>query len=60
MLVHTLAGGPTVGAIVGFTLVAKGSAGVDWNSIIRIAISWVTSPLLGTPSSFKPGRLWSL
>lgn len=35
-----------VGAIVGFTLVAKGSAGVDWNSIIRIAISWVTSPLL--------------
>jgi phosphate/sulfate permease len=37
-----------VGAIVGFTLVAKGFDGVEWWQIGKICISWVTSPVLGS------------
>lgn len=36
-----------VGAVVGFGLVAIGSAAVDWSSIRLIALSWVVSPLCG-------------
>jgi solute carrier family 20 (sodium-dependent phosphate transporter) len=35
-----------VGATVGFGLVAKGSQGIQWNTIIGIALSWVISPIL--------------
>lgn len=37
-----------VGAIVGFTLVAKGFDGVEWWQIGKICISWVSSPVLGS------------
>lgn len=36
-----------VGAIVGFGLVAGGLPAVDWSVLLRIALSWVVSPLLG-------------
>ncbi|ELR15426.1 Phosphate transporter family protein [Acanthamoeba castellanii str. Neff] len=41
-----------VGAIVGFTLVAKGFDGVEWWQIGKICISWVTSPVLAGLLSF--------
>jgi phosphate/sulfate permease len=38
-----------VGGIVGFTVMGKGMAGVDWRRVGRIMLSTVTSPLLGMP-----------
>ncbi|CAG0889298.1 unnamed protein product [Darwinula stevensoni] len=35
-----------VGAIVGFSLVAKGPLGVQWMTVARIAASWVLSPVV--------------
>lgn len=35
-----------VGATVGFGLVARGTSGIKWNSIITIALSWVVSPIM--------------
>eukprot|EP01087_Luapelamoeba_hula_P018723 TRINITY_DN6080_c0_g1_i3.p1 TRINITY_DN6080_c0_g1~~TRINITY_DN6080_c0_g1_i3.p1 ORF type:complete len:457 (-),score=54.66 TRINITY_DN6080_c0_g1_i3:53-1423(-) len=40
-----------VGALLGFTIVAKGADSVNWWEISKIAFSWVTSPILaGTVS----------
>jgi len=36
-----------VGAIVGFSLVAKGRDAVDWDALTSIIIFWVGTPLLG-------------
>ncbi len=48
----------TVGGIVGITLVAIGGDGVDWWEIGKIAISWVSSPILGTSHSVHiPSRI---
>lgn len=35
----------SIGAIVGFALVAHGKDAVDWETIVKIVISWVISPL---------------
>ena len=35
-----------VGAIVGFVLISKGASYVSWDTVIEIASSWVTSPLI--------------
>jgi solute carrier family 20 (sodium-dependent phosphate transporter) len=35
-----------VGATVGFGLIARGTSGIQWNSLITIALSWVVSPIL--------------
>jgi sodium-dependent phosphate transporter len=35
-----------VGAIVGFSLAAKGFSSINWNTCILIFISWVASPLI--------------
>ncbi|ELR19687.1 phosphate transporter, putative [Acanthamoeba castellanii str. Neff] len=40
-----------VGGIVGFTVMGKGMAGVDWRRVGRIMLSTVTSPLLEGPCS---------
>lgn len=36
----------TVGAVVGAGLVLKGSQCIKWSGMIKIAISWVASPVL--------------
>ena len=36
-----------IGALIGFGLVAVGSAAVDWTTVGQVAASWVVSPLLG-------------
>ena len=41
-----------VGAVVGFGLVAGGSAGVAWGKIGQIVMSWVASPLLSGTIAF--------
>lgn len=35
-----------VGATVGFGLVARGTKGIQWNTIIGITLSWIISPIL--------------
>lgn len=40
-----------VGGIVGFTVMGKGMAGVDWRRVGRIMLSTVTSPLLAAAVS---------
>lgn len=35
-----------VGATVGFGLVARGTEGIQWDSILTIALSWIISPVL--------------
>ncbi|CAD6193920.1 unnamed protein product [Caenorhabditis auriculariae] len=35
-----------VGATVGFSIVLRGLAGINWSEIVRIVISWFVSPLL--------------
>ncbi len=37
----------TVGAVVGFGLIAGGFSSVEWKNLFRIALSWITSPILG-------------
>lgn len=41
-----------VGAIVGIGIVSFGFGGVAWGAVLRIATSWVVSPLLGGLLSF--------
>lgn len=41
-----------VGAIVGFVLISKGTSYVSWNTVIEIASSWVTSPLISGVFAF--------
>lgn len=41
-----------VGAIVGFVLISKGASYVSWNTVIEIASSWVTSPLISGVFAF--------
>ncbi len=36
-----------IGALVGFGLVAVGSAAVNWETVGQVAASWVVSPVLG-------------
>ena len=36
-----------IGALIGFGLVAVGSAAVNWETVGQVAASWVVSPLLG-------------
>jgi PiT family inorganic phosphate transporter len=36
-----------VGAVAGFGIVAQGASCINWKNILKIAGSWVTSPLLG-------------
>ena len=36
-----------VGAVVGFALVAVGTAGINWGKVVQIVASWVISPLMG-------------
>jgi PiT family inorganic phosphate transporter len=36
-----------VGAVAGFGLIAKGPSCINWMNMLRIAASWVTSPVLG-------------
>lgn len=35
-----------VGATVGFGLVARGTQGIQWSTVISITLSWIISPLL--------------
>lgn len=35
-----------IGATLGFSLVARGSQGVQWRELVKIVISWFVSPLL--------------
>lgn len=35
-----------VGATVGFGLVARGTQGIQWSTIISITLSWIVSPLM--------------
>lgn len=41
-----------IGAIVGFGLVASGTAGIDWPQIGQILVSWIVSPLLSGVIAF--------
>jgi len=41
-----------VGAIVGFVLISKGASYVSWDTVIEIASSWVTSPLISGVFAF--------
>lgn len=36
-----------VGAVVGFALVAAGTAGINWGKVMQIVASWVISPVMG-------------
>lgn len=36
-----------VGALIGVGVMAKGTDGIQWRSVLRIVSSWVSSPLLG-------------
>lgn len=36
-----------VGAVVGFGIVSVGAASVTWGQIIKIAVSWIVSPVTG-------------
>lgn len=35
-----------VGATVGFGLVARGTKGIQWSTVLSITLSWIVSPLL--------------
>ena len=35
-----------VASIMGFTIVAKGTGAIDWMEFMKIAVSWVASPVL--------------
>jgi len=41
-----------VGAVVGFGVVAAGVANIAWGTVLRIAASWVISPLAGATLAF--------
>ncbi len=41
-----------VGAVVGFSIVARGFYSVDWIKFLQIFVSWVISPLLGATIAF--------
>lgn len=41
-----------VGAVVGFGVMAAGFADIDWGTVLRIAGSWVISPLAGATLAF--------
>ena len=41
-----------VGAVVGFSIVARGIFSVDWMKFLQIFLSWVISPLLGAAIAF--------
>lgn len=41
-----------VGAIVGFVLISKGASYVSWDTVIEIASSWVTSPIISGVFAF--------
>jgi len=36
-----------VGAVVGFALIAAGTAGINWGKVFQIVASWVISPVIG-------------
>lgn len=36
-----------VGAVVGFALIAAGTAGINWGKVLQIVASWVISPVMG-------------
>jgi inorganic phosphate transporter, PiT family len=42
-----------VGAIMGFGVAALGFGGVEWNSVSRIVLSWIASPLTGAVVGFS-------
>ena len=41
-----------VGAIFGYGIVYAGTAHIQWNSLLNIALSWISSPLLGLTVGF--------
>jgi len=41
-----------VGAIVGFVLISKGASYVSWDTVIEIASSWITSPIISGVFAF--------
>ncbi len=41
-----------VGAVVGFSIIARGLYSVDWMKFLQIFLSWVISPLLGATIAF--------
>ncbi|GBD92698.1 low-affinity inorganic phosphate transporter 1 [bacterium BMS3Abin05] len=41
-----------VGAVIGFSLIAKGFSSVDWTKFIQIFLSWIISPLAGASIAF--------
>ena len=41
-----------VGAVVGFSIIARGFYSVDWMKFLQIFLSWVISPLLGALIAF--------
>lgn len=41
-----------VGAMVGFGAVVLGPEAIHWNQVLRIAISWITSPLIAGTASY--------
>jgi len=49
----------TVGGLVGFSLLARGPAGINWRKIVSIVIAWFVSPVsagLGTIAIYYPIR----
>jgi sodium-dependent phosphate transporter len=41
-----------VGAIVGFSLAAKGFSSINWNTCVMIFISWIASPVISGIAAF--------
>lgn len=35
-----------IGATIGYSLVLKGTKGIQWKNLIKIALTWVVSPIL--------------
>lgn len=35
-----------IGATIGYSLVLKGSKGIQWKNLIKIGLTWVISPIL--------------
>jgi len=52
-----------VSGLLGFTLVAHGTAGVNWSELVKVIIGWFTSPILAavlTSLLYWPLKRWCL